>query len=284
MPPSRTSPCCSGSSARRGTANDAAPTASTPTNQRDTGGRRRSSRMRRARMIATTWRRRRKQRGQEPHHRQRQRQYRQRARRGGEIGAAEELEHAGVDRQEVGDRHAEMRSAREQQVEEAEPDGRGGDRAEGDRPVGADRRRDQPDQPHGEADRAQPVLVQMPQAPRDAGAEILPVHAPPDRRPFEWRRRMDTVSPVSCFEEDARENSTRGTTLHPGRRRSRGMTAAERLARHTISRWNSPRNAPRSMTSACCRRTSRMNAAHSQTEQARLNSVPPSYTGRCPAG
>ena len=58
---------------------------------------------------------------QETQHRQGNRDQGEGARRLGEIGIAEELEHAGVDRQEVGDSHAEMRAAGEQQIEEAEP-------------------------------------------------------------------------------------------------------------------------------------------------------------------
>ena len=44
------------------------------------------------------------------------------ARSRGEVGVAKELEHACIDRQKVGDRHAEMRAAGERSIEEAEPD------------------------------------------------------------------------------------------------------------------------------------------------------------------
>ena len=106
---------------------------------------------------------------EEAQHRQRHRAQREVARCRREIGVAEELEHAGVDRQEVGDRHAEMRAAGEQQVEEAEPDRAGDQRGQRRRPVGADRGGDQADQQQREAGRAQPVPVQADQVARASG-------------------------------------------------------------------------------------------------------------------
>ena len=156
-------PCCNGSSSSRGSANEAAPTAIAPSSQ--LGDARQVLELADAARVddrehlppphdAA---------GEEPQHRHRHRAQREVARCCREIGVAEELEHAGVDRQEVGDRHAEMRAAGKQQIEEAEPDRAGDQRGQCRRPVGADRGGDQSDQQQREAGRAQPVAVQADQ-------------------------------------------------------------------------------------------------------------------------
>ena len=121
-------PCCKGSSSSRGSANDAAPTASAPISQlviaRQMLELADAARVDDGEHLPPPH----DAAAQEAQHRHRHRAQREAARRGREVGIAEELEHAGVDRQEVGDGHAEMRAAGEQQVEEAEPD-RAGDAA-----------------------------------------------------------------------------------------------------------------------------------------------------------
>jgi hypothetical protein len=105
---------------------------------------------------------------QEAQHRHGDRAKRERLRRGGEVRIPEELVDAGVDRQEVGDRHAEMRPAGKQQVEEPEPHRTGHQRGQCGCPVRADRAGDQPDQKECETDRAQPVTVKPDDRPSRA--------------------------------------------------------------------------------------------------------------------